>query len=110
MTGRSIRLLPALALALAVAHPLRAQDLPDDAVRQDAVGRAQQAAAEDDCGGVLGALDPLVPGLAKGDQRILVQRLRLICLGREGRFEELAAVQRELALAIPGTVRSERSG
>nr|WP_047165741.1 hypothetical protein [Sphingomonas sp. Y57] len=106
--GRSVRLLPALALALAIAQPLRAQDLGDDAARQEAIGRAQQAAAEDDCGGVLRALDPLVPGMEKSDQRTLVQRLRLICLGREGRFDELGTVQRELAVAMPrdGTVRA----
>ncbi|QTH23007.1 hypothetical protein HRJ34_05690 [Rhizorhabdus wittichii] len=108
MMGRSVRLLPALALALAVAYPIRAQNLPADTARQEAIGRAQQAAAADDCAGVLGALDPLVPGLAQGDQRTLIQRLRLICLGREGRFEELAEVQHELTVAMPrdGTVRA----
>lgn len=108
MPGRSIRLLPALALALVVAQPLHAQDPAADTARQEAIGRAQQAAATDDCAGVLGALDPLVPGLAKGDQRTLIQRMRLICLGREGRFDELAEVQRELTVAMPrdGTVQA----
>jgi hypothetical protein len=108
MRGRSTVLLPALALALAASHPARAQTNPADVAKQEAIGRAQQAAAADDCAGVLGALDPLVPTLDKGDERTLVQRLRLICLGREGRFDELTSAQHELAVALPrdGTVRA----
>ncbi len=65
------------------------------------IGQAQAAAARDDCAGVLTALDPVVPSLAEGPERLLVQRMRLVCLGTEGRASELGPVQRELALAMP---------
>jgi len=108
MRGRSIALLPLFALALAVSNPARAQNDPATVAKQEAIGRAQQAASTDDCAGVLAALDPIVPGLDKGDERTLVQRLRLVCLGREGRFAELASVQKELTATLPrdGTVRA----
>jgi hypothetical protein len=108
MRRKDAALLPALALALFASSPSRAQTDAAPVDKGAAIGRAQQAAAADDCAGVLGALDPLVPTLARGDERTLVQRLRLICLGREGRFEELASAQRELAVALPrdGTVRA----
>ncbi|MES2495386.1 MAG: hypothetical protein V4618_04695 [Pseudomonadota bacterium] len=108
MRAKGAAFFPILALALAVSHPSRAQEIPAPVDKKEAISRAQQAAAVEDCAGVLGALDPLVPGLAKGDERTLVQRLRLICLGREGRYDELAAVQGELAATLPrdGVVRA----
>lgn len=108
MRAKGAALFPIVALALVASHPSRAQELPAPVDKKEAIGRAQQAASVDDCAGVLGALDPLVAGLEKGDERSLVQRLRLICLGREARYEELASVQRELTAAMPrdGTVRA----
>jgi hypothetical protein len=86
---------------LALAGPARAQASVDDAAVTAALGKAHDAAEHEDCAGVLQALDPLVPGLSKGPQRILVQRMRLVCLGVEGRAGELPAVQQELAQAMP---------
>ena len=73
-----------------------------------AIAAAQQAGQRDDCAGVLRALDPLVPALETGAQRTDVQRMRMLCLGREARIEELDEVQRELVELLPrdGVVRA----
>jgi len=92
-------------LALAGASPLAAQGTP---LIGEAIAEAQQAAARDDCVGVLRALDPVVAGLASGPERLIAQRMRMLCLGAEGRAAELPAVQAELARATPrdGVVRA----
>ncbi len=104
MQARAMALFSLVAFALATAAPARA-DTPDLA---QSLIMARDAAGRDDCSGVLGSLDPVLPGLAEGDERVLVQRMRLVCLGREGRMADLAAAQGELAKALPrdGTVRA----
>jgi len=108
MPARGLAFVPFLALACAIASPLHAQDPSEPSSFRVSMAEAQKAAAADDCAGALAALDPVVAGLPEGPDRLVAQRLRLICLGREGRFEELAAVQRELATAMPrdGVVRA----
>jgi len=108
MLARRPALVPILSLAFALAQPLRAETVSEPSSLATSIAEAQRAAAVEDCAGVLAALDPVAAGMAKGDDRVLVQRLRLICLGREGRVEEFAAVQRELAEALPhdGVVRA----
>ncbi|MET0373820.1 MAG: hypothetical protein ABW128_06130 [Rhizorhabdus sp.] len=98
MRARAVALLPLFALALALGGPLQAEVAVD---AQAAIGKAQEAAAREDCTGVLAALDPIVPGLAEGIERTLVQRMRLACLGSHGRMADLTSVQRELAKAMP---------
>ncbi|MFZ5704286.1 MAG: hypothetical protein ACOY5R_03375 [Pseudomonadota bacterium] len=61
---------------------------------------AREAASREDCKGVLAILDPVAANFT-GDDRKMVQRMRLLCLAREARFLEMAAVQRELAEASP---------
>ena len=90
-----------LSIALALAGPARAQGGAADADTLAALGKAQEAAQREDCAGVLKALDPLVPAMVPGTRRILVQRMRMLCLGAEGRGSELASVQQELAKAMP---------
>lgn len=108
MPAKRPALVPILALACAIAQPLRAEGPSEPSSVAVSIAEAQKAAAAEDCAGVLAALDPVVPGLPEGGDRVLVQRLRLICLGREGRIQELVAVQRELAEALPrdGVVRA----
>ena len=74
---------------------------PSDEELKRALASAQQAVARQDCRGVLGALDPLVPRLGDTPQRAAVQRLRLVCLGVENRVGEIAGVQRELVRSMP---------
>ena len=108
MLARAAALLPFFALVLTLAEPLRAEtgnvalDVPA------AMGKAQEAVARSDCAGVLAALDPVVAGLVEGLERTAVQRMRLVCLGSEGRTADLSVVQRELMQAIPrdGLVRA----
>lgn len=104
--GRALIFLAAGALAIAV--PARAQLADPDPKVVTAIASAQEAAGREDCPGVLGALDPVVPGLEPGGERSFVQRMRLICLGPAGRIAELAVVQGELANALPrdGVVRA----
>lgn len=107
MRGRAGALLPFVALVLAAAPAAAAPSaLPGNL--PSAIATAQEAAGREDCAGVLSALDPFVPTLERGEDRIFVQRMRLVCLGRESRFEELSAVQRELAELLPrdGVVRA----
>lgn len=101
MRARVVALVSSIAVALTLAGPLGAEvsNVAFDA--QAAIGRAQEAVARQDCAAVLAALDPVVPGLAEGPERSLVQRMRLVCLGSEGRTAELSAVQRELVQTMP---------
>lgn len=101
MPARASALLVSAALALAFVRPAWAQNAPINADVLAAMGKAQEAAGRDDCAGVLQALDPVVSALEPGEPRILVQRMRLLCLGAEGRAGELPAVQKELARALP---------
>lgn len=101
MRARATALVSFIALALISAAPLRAEVDNGAADAQAAIGKAQEAAARQDCAGVLAALDPIVPGLAEGTKRGVVQRMRLICLGPEGRMADLSTVQRELAQTMP---------
>lgn len=101
MPARGPALLLSLALALAFIGPARAQNSRVDANVATAIVKAQEASGREDCAGVLRALDPVVPGLEPGPERILVQRMRLICLGAEGRGHELRPVHQELAKAMP---------
>lgn len=96
------------ALTLVVGAPLSAQAIETPSPVDSAIGRAQDAASRQDCAGVLGALDPVLPALQPGTDRTAVQRLRLVCLGAVGRAQELPAVQRELVQALPrdGVVRA----
>jgi tetratricopeptide (TPR) repeat protein len=93
------------------AEPVVASGAPatiPDTELQKALVTAQQAIAAQDCGGALGELDPLVPRLGDGPQRAALQRIRLFCLGVEGRAADIASVQRELAKTLPtdGLVRA----
>lgn len=88
-----------IALTLGAGAPLRAEIAEADV--QSAIGKAQQAASREDCAGVLAALDPVVEGLAAGPPRNVVQRMRLVCLGQQGRLADLPVVQRELAVSMP---------
>ena len=101
MPSRARALLLSLAAAFSLGGGAYAQSLDADPRLYTAIGQAQEAAGRNDCAGVLAALDPIVPGLADGPQRILIQRMRLVCLGTEGRAGELAPVQQELAVAMP---------
>ncbi|MGC6331293.1 tetratricopeptide repeat protein [Rhizorhabdus sp. FW153] len=65
-----------------------------------AIATAQEAASREDCKGVLAALDPVAASLT-GAERDTASRMRLICLGREGRFLELSILQKELAASSP---------
>jgi tetratricopeptide (TPR) repeat protein len=89
------------ALVLALSAPAQAQAAELDAHVVTAIGKAQEAASREDCAAVLRALDPVVPALEPGEPRILVQRMRLLCLGAEGRAQELPPVQQELAKVMP---------
>ena len=62
---------------------------------------AQSAAMNNDCTGVLAALDPIVPQLGQVPQRPIIQRMRLACLAATGRTGEIPAVQQELAKTLP---------
>jgi tetratricopeptide (TPR) repeat protein len=86
---------------------LSAVAIPDGEL-QKALATAQQAIAAQDCAGALTVLDPLVPRLGDGPQRAALQRIRLFCLGVEGRATDIALVQRELAKSLPtdGLVRA----
>lgn len=53
-----------------------------------------------DCAGVLATLDPVLPGTS-GEDRQLVQRLRVTCLLPAGRTNEANAAYAELAAADP---------
>ncbi|ATE67351.1 hypothetical protein COO09_19375 [Rhizorhabdus dicambivorans] len=101
-------LLSAAALILAAAGPAGAAPTTPPGDLPTALAAAQEAAGREDCAAVLRALDPFVPTLEKGDERTLVQRMRLFCLGRESRYEDLAGTQRELAGLLPrdGVVRA----
>ncbi|WP_340313112.1 hypothetical protein [Rhizorhabdus argentea] len=88
-----------IALTLIAGAPLRAEIAEPDV--ELAIGKAQQAAGREDCAGVLGALDPVVEGLAAGPQRNVIQRMRLVCLSEQGRLADLPLVQRELAASMP---------
>lgn len=88
-----------IALTLGAGAPLRAEIAEADV--QSAIGKAQQAASREDCAGVLAALDPVVEGLAAGPPRNVVQRMRLVCLGQQGRLADFPVVQRELAVSMP---------
>jgi tetratricopeptide (TPR) repeat protein len=92
-------LISLIALTLVAGAPLRAEIA--DADVQSAIGKAQQAATREDCAGVLAALDPVVEGLTAGPPRNVIQRMRLVCLGQQGRLADLPVVQRELALSMP---------
>lgn len=108
MPGRAVVLLPFAALALAAASPAQAMPSPIPTDLSAAITAAQDAAQRNDCAGVLRALDPLVPTLEQGDERSFVQRMRMLCLGSEGRLEELGKVQHELVEVLPrdGVVRA----
>ena len=107
MRVRARAFLLSLAAGIGLSGIAQAQ-LASDSPIIAALGQAQAAAGQDDCAGVLRALDPVVPGLADGPERLLIQRMRLICLGTEGRSAELPAVHQELARAMPrdGLVRA----
>lgn len=94
------------ALALSGPLPLAAQTpLAGNAITADDLKRglaaAQRAIAGQDCHAALVALDPLVPRLGDDPARAIVQRLRLMCLGVDGRAADIPAVQRELAKSMP---------
>jgi len=99
MRARAPALLPFIALALALGGPAHAD--PATIAIDAAIGKAKEAAAQENCAGVLAALDPIVPTLAQGEQRATVQRMRLVCLSVEGRAGDLSPVQRELAETMP---------
>lgn len=101
MRARASALLSSIALALALAAPLHAEAGNTALGIQAAISKAQEAAAREDCAGVLAALDPVAPGLVEGLERSIVQRMRLVCLGSEGRTADLSVVQRELARTMP---------
>lgn len=101
MRARAFALAPIIALTLLPGAPLRAQPADSSNDLPAAIGKAQEAASREDCAGVLAALDPVVPGLGAGGDRDAVQRMRLVCLGAEGRTGDLSAVQRELAQTMP---------
>jgi len=100
MPARVVRGIASL-IALCIASPLWALSQGATGSIDQAVLGAQEAALREDCGGVLRALDPVVADLAQGPQRTLVQRMRLLCLGAEGRSAELTIVQQELAKSLP---------
>lgn len=101
MRARAAALGLSFAATLALSAPASAQASADDPALAAAVGKAREALQREDCAAVLQALDPVVPGLQRGPGRTLVQRMRLVCLGTEGRAGELPAVQQELAQATP---------
>jgi tetratricopeptide (TPR) repeat protein len=96
------------ALALSAPLPLAAQTpfasvgkaIPAEQLKR-ALASAQQAIAGQDCHAALAALDPLVPQLGDDPTRAIVQRLRLMCLGVDGRAADIPAVQRELTKSMP---------
>ena len=101
MGARAPALLTLIALALALSGPAHADANPGGGAVEAAIIKAREAAAQENCAGVLAALDPIVPALAQGPQRTTVQRMRLVCLGVEGRASDLPPVQRELAETMP---------
>ena len=101
MPGRATAFLPLTLLALAAANVVRAESPATGGGVQAAIIKAQEAAAHDDCPGLLAALDPVLPELEQGVERTTVQRMRLVCLGMVGRAGDLSAVQRELAATMP---------
>lgn len=108
---RRLRIAPICGLGIAgliAAAPLAAQTAPVPAARtigDDELARAlagaQKAVAGQDCHAALIALDPLVARLGDSPQRAVVQRLRLVCLGVDGRVADIPAVQRELMKSMP---------
>ena len=101
MPGRAMKQALLVAAMLFAAGPVGAQDAQPDPAVLSALGRAQEAAVKEDCPGVLGALDPVLPGIAPGPQRAMIQRMRMVCLGEVGRTADLPAVHRELLAAMP---------
>lgn len=73
-----------------------------------ALATAQQAISAQDCHGALAVLDPLVDRVGDPSRRAVLQRIRLFCLGMDGRVADLANVQRELSKTMPadGLVRA----
>lgn len=67
---------------------------------QQQMAAALQRLQQDDCPGALGILDPLLSRLG-GKDRNPVQLLRVPCLGKVGRGEEVATVYREMAASQP---------
>ncbi len=100
MRRRARALVISFAVALALGSAAQAQTDQGERLTA-ALTAAQEAAGRDDCAAVLNALDPIVPDLAEGQQRLLIQRMRLLCLSSEGRTAELSKVQQELARAMP---------
>lgn len=71
-------------------------------VAAQALAQVAPRLAAGDCAGVLAILDPLLPGLAPGDARQTVQRVRLSCLIPAGRpIAEVSATYDEIAAAAP---------
>ncbi|MDB5685738.1 MAG: Tetratricopeptide 4 [Rhizorhabdus sp.] len=91
---------PAMAQVPDAAPKVQPKPPSEDELKR-AIDVAQKAVAQQDCRGVLGALDPLVPRLGDTPQRAAIQRLRLVCLGVENRVTEIAGVQRELGRSMP---------
>lgn len=89
-------------LAVAAQAPLAsdARTISDEELRRT-LASAQQAIAGQDCHAALAALDPLVPRLGDDPRRAIVQRLRLVCLGVDGRVADVPIVQRELTKLMP---------
>ncbi len=95
-----LKLTLGVALALSIVAPARAAPVAGDTL-QKSLEAAQRAVSAQDCRGALLALDPLVPQLGETPQRAVVQRMRLVCLGVEGRAADIPGVQRELARSLP---------
>ncbi|MET0271281.1 MAG: hypothetical protein ABW173_12725 [Sphingomonas sp.] len=103
MTVRMVAAAALLAAALpAHAVPTRATGTPAPLAETRAtISRGLDAARSGDCAGSLALLDPLLVGLAAGDERNVAQLARMPCLATLGRGADLAAAQRELAGALP---------
>lgn len=109
MQGRALALVSLAVLGVTTAGvPAFAVPTASVADSSAAIAVAQAAAAREDCGAVLAAIDPVLPAITEPSARILAQRMRLICLARVGRVAELGPVQSELAKALPrdGLVRA----
>lgn len=93
--------------AQSVVESVASATIPD-AELQKALVAAQQAIDAQDCRGALDVLDPVVLRLGDSPQRAAMQRIRLFCLGVEGRAADIPSVQRELAKSLPtdGLVRA----
>lgn len=93
--------LAAVTPAHAIPAKLSPQPVLDPAALHVAVERGFDLGHAGNCAGALGVLDPLLSALPPGADRSAAQLVRLSCLAPAGRAEEIPAVQRELAAALP---------